>query len=50
MLEMMKQAKEYEGSNLQKLLSKGKVETPNQEAAPSASQPDPTTIDDDIPF
>lgn len=49
-LEMMKQAKEYEGSNLQKLLSKGKVETPNQEAAPSASQPDPTAIDDDIPF
>lgn len=48
-LEMMKQAKEYEGSNLQKLLSKGKPDAPKQEAAPSTTptQPDPTDFDDD---
>ena len=48
-LEMMKKAKEYEGSNLQKLLGSTKAEEPAK-ATPAASQPGPTTIDDDIPF
>jgi hypothetical protein len=48
-LEMMKQAKEYEGSNLQKLLSKGKVEAPKQEAVPSASV-GADGFSDDLPF
>ena len=47
--EMMKKAKEYEGSNLQKLLGSAKAEEPVK-AIPTTSQPEPTTIDDDLPF
>ncbi len=50
-LEMMKQAKEYEGSNLQKLLSKGKAEAPKQATAtsPTPAEP-PFGNDSDDPF
>ena len=50
-LEMMKKAKEYEGSNLQKLLGSGKAEEPVKVEAAVASQPDPEDFDSsDIPF
>lgn len=53
-VEMMKLAKEYDGSNLQKLLSKGgsaaKTEPVKAEPAASTSAPEPTDFDDDIPF
>ena len=50
-LEMMKKAKEYEGSNLQKLLGSAKAEEPVKAEAAVASQPDPEDFDSsDIPF
>ncbi len=48
-VEMMKLAKEYEGSKLQKLLNKGKAEAPKQETedTPSPSEPTPEGDEDE---